>query len=125
MRFLVACVALLALGCSKAPDITGTWNSGLGGALTTYHFKSDGKFWLDALYDGYNAHAEGAYHIEGDKLFLDPSSSSVQGSGPRTEEIRSQLAQPSRVTIKFQGPATFRLGLEDPPLMVHKVAPQP
>jgi hypothetical protein len=122
---VVVAISVFLASCSKPPNIVGTWTSGLGGALTTYHFKPDGTFSFDSLFDGYMSHVDGKYHFEGKMLFLDPSGSNVQGAGPRVEEMKAQLAQSSRLTFQMYTPGSFRLGKEDPPLVVSKVSPNP
>jgi hypothetical protein len=124
-QICVLVLFLVVLGCSKSPSFVGTWSSGLGGALSTYHFRTDGTYTMETLFDGYRAVSEGNYHTEGDKFFLEPRTGDVQGAGPRTEEIKGQLMQGARVTYKMYGPNSFRLGLEDPPLIISKVSPNP
>jgi hypothetical protein len=127
MRFLIALIGLLVClaGCSKGPDLVGTWQSGLGGALTTYHFKQDGTYMLECLYDGMHIVSNGKYRMEGQQLILEPASAEVQGANPRVEEYRSKMMQGSRVTVKMNGPDNFQLGLDMPPLMVHRMSKQP
>ena len=122
---LLSAFLTVIVGCSKAPNIVGTWTSGLGGAVTTYHFFKDGNFSMETLFDGYKAEAKGTYELSGNRLNLNPATSDVQGAGPRVEEIKGMLMQPSKVTITMQSPSTFRLGLEEPPLIVNRVAPDP
>ncbi len=124
LRFLP--LALLAFGCHSASvNMVGTWTSGLGGALTTYHFRPDGTFTVENLYAGTHALIEGKYVVEGGKLALTPSKADVQGEGPEADHIRSVAMQQSRVTIKEISPNDFQLGLESPPLMVHRMSPNP
>ena len=80
---------------------------------------------METLFDGYRALSEGKYHTEGDKFFLEPSKGDVQGAGPRAEEIKGQLMQGARVTYKMYGPNSLRLGLDDSPLIISKVSPNP
>lgn len=120
----IACFALFGCG-KKEPNIVGTWNSGLGGALTTYHFRPDGSFSLETLFDGYKADVSGKYHFENGMLYLDPSSADVQGAGPRVEEIRASLNQSSRLYYQIYSPGSFRLGAQEPPLVLSKMSPNP
>lgn len=122
----VLTVAIYMLsGCRPAPSLVGTWESGMGGALSRYHFYPSGKFVLEDLFEATRAQIEGNYKVEGGKLFLTPSHVDVQGEGPAADQIRSVANQPSRVTITSQSDANFQLGKDNPPLMVHKISPDP
>lgn len=127
LPYLIALVfAVVVGGCSKGPDLTGTWQSGMGGALTTYHFHKDGKFSMDVLYDACRVEVSGTYALEGGKLALNPSQSKVEGPEPKASELRSQAGQASRVTIRMDSPASFTLMPNDPaPLHINKVSPNP
>lgn len=126
MRFFLALIGLLVLaGCSKGPDLVGTWQSALGGAFTTYHFRPDGTYTLESLYDGMHAVSNGKYRMEGQQLILEPASYDIQGSNPRAEEYRAKMMQGARVTVKMNGPDSFQLGLDMPPLMLHRMSKQP
>lgn len=117
--------AFFLLGCSKPPDLVGTWHSGLGGADSTYHFRKDGTYSLEIFYDGMHATSNGKYRFEGKQLCLDPENFDFQGSNPNAEQYRSKMMQGARVTVQMYSPASFRLGLEEPPLIVSKVSPEP
>jgi hypothetical protein len=80
---------------------------------------------METLFDGYRAQVEGKYHFEGSKLFLDPSHTDVQGAGTRLQEIKGMVSQPARVTVQFYSPHSFRVGVDDPPLVVNKMSPNP
>jgi hypothetical protein len=80
---------------------------------------------METLFEGYRAEVKGTYDVSGNRLNLNPSASDVQGTGPRADEIKGVLMQPSKVTIAMQSPNTFRLGLEEPPLILNRVAPDP
>lgn len=117
---------LIPAGCgAKAPDIVGTWTSGMNGSLTTYHFRPDGSFSLDTLFDGMHAHVDGKYHFEGGMIYLDPSASSAEGANPRAEEVRASLAQSSRLYYKMNSPHSFRLGAQEPPLILSRMSKDP
>jgi hypothetical protein len=123
---LLAVLLLILTGCGKkAPDIVGTWTSGLGGALTTYHFRKDGTFNLETLFDGYRAQVEGKYSFEGGQMHLDPSSVNVEGAGPRIDEIRASLNQPSRLYYRMNGPHSFQMGAQQPPLILSRMSKDP
>lgn len=127
MKWIALCAGFLLVGCAKTPSLVGTWTSGLGGALTTYHFRQDGTFLFDNLYAGSHASAEGTYKVEGGMLYFNPTKTSVEGVGPEAERIRSSIAQPSRTMIKMM-PGTdgvFQLGSQTPPLMVHRMSTTP
>lgn len=70
--------AVCVVGCGRSnPDLVGTWSSGLGGALTTYHFRKDGTFTIENLYAGTRAIIEGTYSTDGGKLNTNPSKADV------------------------------------------------
>lgn len=125
MRFLALALAVISLGCSQRPNIVGTWNSGLNGALTTYHFRSDGTFNFEVLTAGCRGLVSGKYKFVGQQLELDPENAHVDGPQPVAGDMQASLNQVSRVTMQMQSPATFRLGLEEPPLILHKMSPNP
>lgn len=126
MRYSLAALALLvAAGCSRGPNIVGTWHSGLGGAFTTYHFRPDGAFSLDSMFEGYQSHVDGKYHFDGGMLYLDPTNADVKGFGPRIDEMKSTLAQSSRLYYQIYSPDQFRLGKQDPPLVLSRMSRNP
>jgi hypothetical protein len=125
-RIALVCLLFSLLGCApKPPNIVGTWVSGLGGALTTYHFRPDGTFSLETLFDGYKADVSGKYHFENRMFYMDPEAVDVQGAGPRLEEIKASLNQSSRLYYEIHSPASIRLGAQEPPLMLSKTNPNP
>jgi len=124
MRLLSALtVLLLLLGCNRRPNLVGQWQSGLGGALTHYTFEKDGTFTIDVLSMGYHCVSKGRYHVEGGRLFLDPSDATVEGAGPDRDAIRNQLLQQSRLTMKVISPMSIQLGLQEPPLVINRMGP--
>jgi|GEM_PF-7134101 len=124
---LLILLSTVVLGCSKAPDLVGTWHSGLGGADSTYHFRKDGTYMLEIMYDGMHAISNGKYHIEGKQLFLDPTDFNFDNpaNNPLADQYKSKMMEGARVTIQMYSPMSFRLGLDEPPLIVQKIRPEP
>ena len=121
LAFIVTCLACH----SSRPDLVGTWTSGLGGALTTYHFRKDGTFTIDNIYDGIRAVVEGTYSVENGKWNLQPTTSEIQGCGPQSDNVRTVIMQPTHVTLKQISPSDFQIGLDTPPLMMHRMLKEP
>lgn len=128
-RFLtgifLALVVLVLEGCGGGPDLTGTWGSGLGGAVTTYHFRKDGTFMMENIYAGTRAVVEGKYSTAGGKLSLNPEKSNVEGVEPEASNIKSVIMQPSRVTLTQKGPNVYQIGLQEPPLVMTRMSKDP
>jgi len=129
MRILWLAVAgLVLVGCSNgASKLVGTWHSLAGGAISNYHFHKDGKFEMQTAFDGIFANVQGTYKMDGDRLVMEPTGSTVQGNSPREAEIRQQLGQSSRIQLRWDTPDSFTLISPDsgPSLQVSRDSPQP
>lgn len=80
---------------------------------------------LDNLYAATHAVVEGKYSVENGQLVLTPEKSNVEGDPTKAAEIRSVIMQPSRVTMIRHSPMEFQLGLQTPPLLLHRVSSTP
>jgi hypothetical protein len=126
--FAVVVGLFLLLGCSKTDTrIYGSWQSGMGGALTQYHFGKDGKFSMTVLFDGMRATAEGTFELDGDRLIMTPTTSNVEGASPNIEQARALVSQQARVHIRWDTPMSFTILSPDsgPNLQITRMAGPP
>ena len=94
---------LLGAGCGReSSSIVGSWRSGSVGAMSDYHFFPGGKFTMHTTRNGVTADVEGTYKIDGDRLVMAPTKSTVDGTNAALRaKLEPTLRQPSRVPMKW------------------------
>ncbi|AIE84323.1 hypothetical protein OP10G_0955 [Fimbriimonas ginsengisoli Gsoil 348] len=87
--------------------------------MSEYHFFPDGKFTMRTTRSGVTADVEGIYKIDGDRLAMTPTKSTVDGANVALRaKLEPSLKQPSRVPMKWDDSDSLTLVMPKGPGLV-------